>query len=725
MKYLRFYENGIYLVFGITKDEKIKLLHFSGAEFDESLLCRPKDGCRPEDAQKREQFIKEAFQLVQVNLSGYDRPYEKHGNKYIATSPGYLYHYAGMQDTRNEIGRCLVITQEDLEVTMTRVETTLQFYRGTKVVRCRNKITNVGIETQTLEYISSFSYTGIEKEGKKSTDEKMRIRIPYNGWQKEVSWKEITFDDAGMAQTQPGVCQRTSQVLEVTNTGNWSTKKYLPMGYIENCEAHTSLFWQIEHNGSWHYEIGDVHNHFYVSVSGPTETQSHWYKELKPGESFETVPVAVGVETDSFDAAMGELTKYRRLLRRKNQDNEKLPVIFNDYMNCLYGNPTSENELPLIEAAAKCGCEYYVIDAGWYAPGEWWDGVGEWKECRERFPGGIREVTDLIRSKGMIPGVWLELEVMGTRCPMVRKLPDDWFFVRHGKRVYDRSRYQLDFRNPCVREYADSIIERVVKEYGVGYIKMDYNIEPGIGTELAAESPGQGLLEHERAYLDWLDCIFEKYPELVIENCSSGGLRMDYALLSRCSIQSMSDQEDYRNLATIAANAATGAAMEQAAVWSYPMKDGDREEVIYNMVNAMLLRIHQSGHLADLSEEHRELVREGILCYKKIRKEISGGLPFWPLDLAGNLDTWLAFGVRTGKSAYLAVWKRNAQKEEMEIPLTKCEICWEQKDLRAECIYPRKELPEFELVHHGKVLRVRFEKPVMARIFRIYGEERY
>lgn len=162
--------------------------------------------------------------------------------------------------------------------------------------------------------------------------------------------------------------------------------------------------------------------------------------------------------------------------------------------------------------------------------------------------------------------MWLKLEVMGTQCEIAKAVSDDWFFVRHGKRVYDRSRFQLDFRNPAVRKYADEVIDRVVREYGAGYIKMDYNIEPGIGTDYYADSPGEGLLGHERAYLSWLDDVFKRYPELVIENCSSGGLRMDYAMLSRCSIQSISDQEDYQNFAVIAANAAAGVTPEQAAV---------------------------------------------------------------------------------------------------------------------------------------------------------------
>lgn len=732
MEYIKICENGIHIVFGVTEKKQLKLLHFSYAEFDENDLCKFGPECKAEDVVRKEQFIDEAFQLVQVNLSGYNRPYEKHGNKHIVTAPGYLFTYAGMEDTVNEIGRKLVIFQEDKEVTHTRVETTMQFYKGTSIVRMFNTVYNEGSEMQTLEYISSFCYFGLEKEGKDNSDAKMRVRIPYNGWQKEMSIKDYSFAELGLAQTQPGVYQRTSQVLEVTNTGNWSSKKYLPFGYVENTQAHTSLFWQIEHNGSWHYEISDQHTQFYVCVSGPTEVQSHWFKDLKPGESFTSVPVAVGVTEDSFEKAVGELTRYRRMIRRPNKDDENLPVIFNDYMNCLFGDPTTEKELPMIDAAAACGCEYYVIDAGWYAPGEWWDSVGEWQECRERFPGGIREVTDYIRSKGMIPGVWLELEVMGIYCEKAKRVPDDWFFIRHGKRVFDRSRYQLDFRNPEVIGHVNEVIDRVVNEYGVGYIKMDYNIEPGIGTELYAESVGQGMLEHEKAYLAWLDDVFTKYPDLVIENCSSGGLRIDYALLSRYSIQSTSDQEDYRNYATIAVNAAAGVTPEQGAIWSYPMcnaKEG-KEEVIYNMVNSMLVRIHQSGHLAQIGEERRNLVAEGIKVYKNIRKDIKKAVPFWPLDVADNQDKWLCGGLQTKEKAYLAVWKREMEgKLDNRIPLTTSDneenlfeiplssLPFADGGLQVKLLYPESEPVQYELAED--VLRVWLDKPVMARLFEI------
>ena len=382
----------------------------------------------------------------------------------------------------------------------------------------------------------------------------------------------------------------------------------------------------------------------------------------------------------------------------------------------VFGDPTTEKEFPLVDAAEKAGCEYFVIDAGWYADGNWWDSVGEWQESKKRFPNGVREVTDYIRSKGMIPGVWLELEVMGINCKKASILPDECFFLRHGKRVYDRSRYQLDFRHPLVIEHVTEVIDRVVRDYGVGYIKMDYNIEPGIGTEVDADSFGDGLLEHERAYLAWLDGIYKKYPDLVIENCSSGGLRMDYAMLARNSIQSTSDQEDYRNYATISANAAIGVTPEQAAIWSYPLRDGTEEEVIFNMVNALLLRIHQSGHLAEISPERFELVKEGIDCYKEIRSGIKDGVPFWPMGWADNEEKHLAAGIRVpGDVIYLGVWRRGGEAG-FEVPLDRA---FPGKELEVSCIYPKACGDVFHYDDYSKTLQIHFPETYMARLFQI------
>lgn len=700
-------ENGIVMVWEVDRQECLKLLHFSALPFEEKEI----DGACAEVG----------FRFVEMSLSGFDRPQERHGNKYMVTAPGYRLKYICHKDGRNEKGRILVFTLRD-EATDVFVDAFVQFYDGISIIRCYQTVRNEGDRVQTLEYLSSFHYTGIEKEGILPRDDKLELYIPHNSWQRELNWKKHTLGELGFGQVQPKEIQRSSSMIRVSNVGNWSTKEYLPMGYLENTEKGNSLFWQIEHNGSWHWEIGDQNGHLYLALSGPNEIYSHWSKDLKPGEAFESVPVAVGVTCHGFDDAMGALTRYRRRIRRANQDNTSLAVIFNDYMNCLWGKPTAEEEFPLIDAAAEAGCEYFCIDAGWYADGDWWDSVGEWKESRQRFPHGIQEVTDYIRSKGMIPGLWLELEVMGIHCEKAGQVADDWFFLRHGKRVMDRSRYQLDFRNPNVRAYADEVVDRLVKEYGIGYIKLDYNIEPGIGTELDADSVGDGMLGHERWYLKWLDGVFRRYPQLVIENCSSGGLRMDYAMLSRYSIQSTSDQDDYLKYATIAANAPTALAPEQGAVWAYPMEHAPgeagerelREEVVFNMVNAMLLRIHQSGHLAKLDEERKALVKEAISVYQGIRADIRDAVPFWPLGLSEYSDEWIALGMRTDTVAYLAIWRREGNHACCEIPLLE----YKGEGLEVVCIYPKLHAGKFRWQKESGKLVVRFAHEKMARLFR-------
>lgn len=701
MKRIHINENQISFVLEIDDNNEAKLLHFSALPFNEK------------DITSRSGTL--GFRLVEVNISGLDRPLERHGNKYIVTSPGYRLKFKDFKDTGNQLGRKLEIVTFD-EDTGLEVVSHFQFYNGISVARTWTTVTNNGNDDVTLEYVSSFALTGIEKEGLLSQDEKMSLKVCHNSWQRELQWQEYTLPQLGIELCQPLKEQHSSKVIGFTNVGNWSAKEYIPMGYLENKETNSAIFWQIEHNGSWHWEISDQEGHLYLQLSGPSEIESHWSKNLKTGETFCSVPCAVGVCTGGFDYAMGELTKYRRKIRRRNRDNETLAVIFNDYMNCLWGDPTTEKEIPLIDAAAEAGCEYFCIDAGWYDKGFWWDGVGQWQESKERFPNGLKEVTDYIRSKNMIPGVWLELEVMGIKCPMVNEVCDDtWFFTRHGKRIHDRSRYQLDFRNPKVIAHANEVIDRLVSQYGVGYIKMDYNIEPGIGTEYNADSVGDGLLEHERAYLSWLDSIFKKYPKLIIENCSSGGLRMDYAMLSRYSIQSTSDQDDYKRYCTISANAPSALCPEQAAVWSYPMVSGDKEEVVFNMINAMMLRIHQSGHLVNIEPDRKALVKEAIDVYKTMRKDIKNALPFWSLGTSCFSDEWVSLGLKTEDTAYLAVWRRESSKDTCVLPIE----FLRGKNAEISCIYPSFNEEDFAFNKNAETVSVKLSKNYSARLFKL------
>jgi len=687
---IEFSENGIFLCIQISGDGDVQLLHLSGLPFTYS----------PDDDKVK------MYRLVEVQESGLDQN-DHHGNKHTGSWPGYLLKYKDHRDYRNENGRKLEITQEYKGLLVT---SHMQFYDGISVVRSWTVIRNESNDIHPIEYVTSFALTGLSKEAAVPRDKGCLIHIPHSTWYGEAQWRAYTPHELGYNVVNTFSMKRIS----LSSVGTWPASEYLPMGSYENTETGCTVTWQIETTASWHWEISDIIEQLYLHISGPTYQESAFLKKLRPGETFSSVPCAVAFVKGDFQDSIRELTKYRRVIRRKNEDNLNPKVIFNDYMNCLWGDPTTEKLIPLIDAAAKAGCDYFCIDCGWYADGYWWDGVGQWLPSSTRFPGGIKEPLEYIRSKGMIPGLWLELEVMGINCPLVKEVSRDWFFQRNGYPVIDNGRYQLDFRNPEVIEFADSVIKRLVEDYGVGYIKMDYNINAGPGTERNADSIGDGLLQHTRAYLEWLDGIFEKYPGLIIENCSSGGMRMEYSHLSRHSIQSVTDQTDYLKMAAIAANCTTAVTPEQAAIWSYPLRDGDREEVIFNMVNAILFRIHQSGHLAELAPERFELVCEGIRYHKKICKETKDGLPFWPIGLASMNDNYLSAGIDCGKKLYLAVWRIHGDTGYVLLPIKQAY----GKNAAVKCAYPENVDCNFSWNIDEAVLKVEL-KPCTARIFEI------
>ncbi|NUP42169.1 MAG: alpha-galactosidase, partial [Streptomyces sp.] len=304
--------------------------------------------------------------------------------------------------------------------------------------------------------------------------------------------------------------------------------------------------------------------------------------------------------------------------------------------------------------------------------GGWWDSVGAWEPAASRFPGdrGIHEVLDRIRERGMVPGLWLEPEVIGVRSPMAKSLPDEAFFRRDGVRVTETGRHHLDLRHPAARAHLDQVVDRLVGEWGVGYLKLDHNIDPGSGTSAhPGETPGAGLLGHNRAHLDWLDGVLDRYPHLVVENCSSGGMRWDYAMLSRLQLQSTSDQQNLQLYAPIAASAPTAVTPEQGAVWAYPRPEDSSDEVAFTMANALLGRIHLSGMLADLSPEDRALVHEAIGVYKAIRTDLAQAVPAWPLGLPAWDDPWLALALHTPATTFLTVWRRPGAEATATLPL--------------------------------------------------------
>ena len=270
--------------------------------------------------------------------------------------------------------------------------------------------------------------------------------------------------------------------------------------------------------------------------------------------------------------------------------------------------PSMEKKLPLSDtAAAAAGCEYYVIDARWYTEIDqnWWGTVGDWQPSKTRWPESLPGILAHIRKCGMLPGLWLEPEVAGVNSLPARK-PDHWFFVRHGKRVVDHGSYWLDFRNPEVPAYLS----------------------------------GQDLHGHNLAFLAWLESVLDRYPKLIIENCASGGGRIDYATLSRLQLESASDRKDYRRYPATVTGLSSGLLPEQLGVWSFPFAAGTADKASFNMVNAMLCLIHQSGDVAKCNPAALAQIKTAIQMYKNVlRHQIPDSILFHPQGLPSMTNT--------------------------------------------------------------------------------------
>lgn len=295
--------------------------------------------------------------------------------------------YVSHEEDNSGIEKTLRITTSD-PVTNLTVTTCFCAFSSLPVVRTRVTVTNNGQQAQRLQAVSSVVYGGLGGSRTEDWWTAWNVHFSHNNWFREAQWQERTLPQVGLARS--GVKGGSRAQFSVSNQGSFSTGGYLPMGGLSRVDNSFSYLWQIEHNGSWKWEIGDYQEALYLNAGGPTDQNHSWSKVLEPAESFDSVPAALVVVPGNLESAFVPLNSYRRLIRREHEDNAALPIIFNDYMNCLMGDPTTEKVQALIGPATRAGAEVFVIDCGWYSDDSgWWETVGEWKPSKRRFPGGV------------------------------------------------------------------------------------------------------------------------------------------------------------------------------------------------------------------------------------------------------------------------------------------------------------------------------------------------
>lgn len=198
-----------------------------------------------------------------------------------------------------------------------------------------------------------------------------------------------------------------------------------------------------------------------------------------------------------------------------------------------------------VDIAADLGCEVFVVDAGWYegcGTGDFGHGLGNWTENRSKFPNGLKTLSDYTHKKGMKFGLWVEPERIDLETELAKQHPD-WLAMRDGKIIGGGRYAHICFGNPQVVEWFRDRLSKIVAEYGIDWLKWDYNIAYGLGCNATTHGhqEGDGTYAHTLGVYAVKSFLREKFPHLVIEGCASGGNRIDFGILKHTHTYWLSD----------------------------------------------------------------------------------------------------------------------------------------------------------------------------------------
>ncbi|HUU21221.1 MAG TPA: alpha-galactosidase [Phycisphaerae bacterium] len=260
---------------------------------------------------------------------------------------------------------------------------------------------------------------------------------------------------------------------------------------------------------------------------------------LHPGEEIRTPRIALLLWSGSRQAGHNA---WRRFLLAHHTPRCDGQLLRGPMTVAHWGGMKSPDHLERIAAYQREGLEYdyYWVDAGWYGPpdsyspdeftGDWWKHVGNWGINPAAHPDGLRPISEAAAGAGMKFMLWFEPERAIAGTPLPEEHPE-WFL---GERK-EGANLLLDLGNPRARQWLTAFVLRFVDEQGVHLYRQDFNFDP-LPYWRAADAPDrQGMTEirHVEGLYAFWDEVLASRPGLIIDNCSSGGRRIDLETISR------------------------------------------------------------------------------------------------------------------------------------------------------------------------------------------------
>ncbi len=237
--------------------------------------------------------------LLDVVVAGSGRSWS--GRRYCESVVGNRMRYAGHTEREGAQWFELEVSLEDT-FTGLGASVSYQVLLGGGALRSRVRMTNGGTSPLTLESVTSF--LGGDLAGPGGSLDDAELLWAENDWLAEARWQARSLRDALPDLNRAVHGARSRGRFALTSEGGWSSGTYLPMGAVVNRKNGHTLMWQIEHNGGWHWQVGEHTGvgpgSTYLALLGPTDVEHQWRLTLQPGESFDTVPVALAAQPRGF-----------------------------------------------------------------------------------------------------------------------------------------------------------------------------------------------------------------------------------------------------------------------------------------------------------------------------------------------------------------------------------------------------------------------------------------
>ncbi len=507
---------------------------------------------------------------------------------------------------------------------------------------------NRSTEKITLEMLSSFTLGDLTPFEEGDAPDTMLLHRLRSKWSHEGRLHTETIEDL---QLEPSWSYCSVSSERYGQLGSMPVKKFFPFIAVEDQKRQVLWGAQLAHEASWQMEAYRQDDCLHISGGIADREFGHWMKELGPGEQIETPKAIVSVCQGDIDTLCHRLTEAgQKYLEEAPESEQSLPILFNEYCTT-WGNPSHENICRILDAIDGKGFDYFVIDCGWFKEeGIPWDiSMGDYAVSPVLFPDGMEQTVKAIRDKGMQAGIWFEIDNVG-KAAKAYEAHKEHMLHRDGTVLTTQSRRFWDMTDPWVEAYLTERVIGTLKRYGFSYMKMDYNDTIGIGCD-GAESLGEKLRKNMRASVEFVKKVKKEIPGIILENCSSGGHKLEPLMMSLCSMASFSDAHETETIPVVAANLHRAILPRQSQIWAVIRKTDSLKRIGYSMANTFLGRMCLSGDVTELTKAQWDVIERAIAFYRLAAPVIKNGFSHrvgTPITSERHLKGWQGV-VRTGE----------------------------------------------------------------------------